>query len=250
MQVCKIRNIMIGEGKPKVCLPIVGHSDDEIINIVDSFKDLSYDLVELRIDFYQSLLNDTSLLCLLNILRKKLQCPILLTYRSLREGGEIQLTDEQYFHFIKTVCESHLIDIVDIELMSGNTLVYQLVDIAHQNDVKVIMSNHDFQKTPSYLDMVERFEHMEILGADIYKLAVMPQTYKDVISLLNVTLEMSHKLTKPIVTMSMGKMGVISRISGELTGSAITFASAGQASAPGQIAVEDMNIILEAIHYD
>lgn len=250
MGVCQIKNINIGEGKPKVCLPIVGSYDEEIIAIAHSLKDFRYDLVELRIDFYQSLLDDASLLDLLSQLRKILSCPLLLTYRSFKEGGQIQLTDEQYLHLIQIVCESQLIDIVDIELMSGNTLVYQLVEIAHQYHIKVIMSNHDFKKTPSYSDMMDRLERMEILGADICKLAVMPQTYKDVISLLNVTLEMSNKLTRPIVTMSMGKMGVISRISGELTGSAITFASAGQASAPGQIDIEDMNMILEAIHYD
>lgn len=250
MKVCRIKNINIGEGKPKICLPIVGQNDEEIIAIAYSLKEFHYDLVEIRIDFYQSLLDDSSVLYLLSQLRKILSCPLLLTYRSLKEGGEVQLTDEQYLHLIQIVCESQLVDLVDIELMSGNTLVYQLVEIAHQYHIKVIMSNHHFQKTPSYSDMVEKLEHMEILGADICKLAVMPQTYKDVISLLNVTLEMSNKLTKPIVTMSMGKMGVLSRISGELTGSAITFASAGQASAPGQIAVNDMNIILEAIHHD
>lgn len=250
MKSCIVKDIVIGEGKPKICLPIVGQTDQEIMEIAQSFKELEYDLVELRIDFYNNILNDQCLLQLLKQLRAVIDKPVLLTYRSLKEGGQIQLSDEQYLHLIDIACQSQMIDLVDIELMSGNTLVYHLVEIAHQNSIKVIMSNHDFHQTPSRSELIERFEHMEILNADIYKIAVMPQSYKDVIELLNVTLEMSHKMDKPIVTMSMSQLGVISRITGELTGSAITFASAGKASAPGQIGVQDMNILLEAIHND
>ena len=162
----------------------------------------------------------------------------------------MQLSDEEYQTFVKQACESQCIDLIDIELMSGNALVFQLVEIAHQNDIKVVMSNHDFDKTPCFSDMMNRLEQMEILGADICKLAVMPITYKDVITLLNMTLEMSHKLERPIVTMAMGKIGVISRITGELTGSSMTFASAGKISAPGQMNVIDMQVLLEAIHHD
>jgi len=250
MSVCCVRNVCIGEGKPKICLPIVGKCQQDIIKQAQSFESFQYDLVELRIDFYENIQNDEDVVCLLKQLREILSCPILLTYRSLREGGNIQLSDLEYKHLVKVVCESQCIDIVDIELMSGNELVFELIDLAHQNDVKVILSNHDFDQTPSVLDMKERLEKMEILGGDILKIAVMPRTKKDVIQLLNVTMDMSERLKKPIVTMSMGELGVISRICGELTGSAITFASAGQASAPGQIAVTDMNLLLEAIHHD
>ena len=134
--------------------------------------------------------------------------------------------------------------------MSGHALVYELVHMAHENQVFVVMSNHDFEKTPSLMDMKDRLEKMEILGADICKLAVMPQSYKDVISLLDVTIEMSNRLNRPIVTMAMGELGKITRISGELTGSAITFASARHSSAPGQMNVIDMQMVLEAIHHD
>lgn len=250
MAVCYVRNLCIGEGKPKICLPIVGKDNQDILKQAKSFEGLQYDLVELRIDFYKNIKEKDEVVELLKQVRDILSCPILLTYRSLKEGGHIQLDDDEYKQLIKIVCESQCIDIVDIELMSGNELVFDLVDIAHQNQVKVIMSNHDFQQTPSVLDMKDRLEKMEILGGDILKIAVMPQSSKDVIQLLNMTMDMSERLNKPIVTMSMGQLGVLSRICGELTGSSITFASAGKASAPGQIAVDDMNLLLEAIHHD
>lgn len=250
MKVCDVRNVCIGEGQPKICIPIVGRSDQEILDILKSFEDLTYDLIELRVDFYNDINHYEKLLNMLKQLRAFTDKPLLFTYRSQREGGEIQLTDEQYKQLVLKVCQSQYIDFIDIELMSGNALVYELVEIAHQYQVKVVMSNHDFDKTPALSIMRERLEKMEILGADLLKIAVMPQCHKDVITLLNLTMEMSEKANKPIITMAMGKMGAISRITGELTGSSITFASAGKASAPGQISVHDMNVILGAIHHD
>ncbi|WP_028041886.1 type I 3-dehydroquinate dehydratase [Candidatus Stoquefichus massiliensis] len=247
---CLIKDVHIGKGKPKVCLPVIGTDENEIINQIQAFEGLDFDLIELRIDFYKNIKDNQKIIDLLHKVRLNTNKPLLLTYRSLKEGGKIQLSDEEYLKLIEAVSQSHCIDIVDIELMSGNTLVYQLVEMAHQNDIKVIMSNHDFQATPSVRDMMDCLEKMELLGADICKLAVMPQTYKDVIALLNVTIEMSHKLHIPLVTMSMGQLGVISRMTGELTGSAITFASAGKPSAPGQMGVKDLQMILEAVHYD
>ena len=250
MQVCQVRDLCIGEGKPKVCLPIVGKDDQEIINEIQSFEGLQYDLVELRIDFYQDIKDVKKVEQLLKKIRSMLQVPLLLTYRSLNEGGQISLSDEEYKRLVEVSCTSGCIDLIDIELMSGHALVYELVHMAHENQVFVVMSNHDFEKTPSLMDMKDRLEKMEILGADICKLAVMPQSYKDVISLLDVTIEMSNRLNRPIVTMAMGEVGKITRISGELTGSAITFASARHSSAPGQMNVIDMQMVLEAIHHD
>ncbi len=250
MKTCIVKDIEIGKGKPKVCLPLVGSSNEEILKQLESFHNFQYDLLELRIDFYKDVLDYKKVLELLKMLHQKTDKPLLFTYRSLREGGQVQLSDEQYTTLIDTVCQSGCVDMVDIELDSGNALVYKLVDIIHNSNKKVIMSHHNFESTPSVADMIDTLEHMEVLNADILKLAVMPQSNKDVISLINMTIEMSHKLSRPLVTMSMGEIGTISRIAGELTGSAITFASGGKASAPGQIEVTDMNVILEAIHHD
>lgn len=250
MKVCEVKGLKIGEGKPKVCLPIVGKNDQEIFEQALSFNGVQFDVVELRIDFYKDIFNKEALLNMLKKLRSMINQPILLTYRSLKEGGQIQLNDEQYKELITIVCNSGYIDIVDIELLSGNALVYTLVEIAHEAGVKVIMSNHDFHKTPDSLELEDRLDKMEAFDADICKIAVMPQTNDDVVRLLNVTYKMSNRLSKPLITMSMGSLGVVSRICGEVFGSSLTFATKGKASAPGQINVEDMNHILEVVHND
>lgn len=248
MKICQVRQLTIGEGKPKICVPVVETTTEKIIQQIQQLQDC--DLIELRIDFYENIHDLKQVHELLLQVRQQTNLPLLLTYRSLKEGGYIQLTDQEYLSLVQTACQSGCVDIVDIELESGNMLVYQLVEIAHQNHVKVLMSYHDFEKTPTVMEMKERLEKMEIMGADICKIAVMPFSYKDVIQLLNTTMEMSQKLTKPLVTMSMGKIGKITRIVGELVGSSITFASVGQSSAPGQLTLEEMQTLLEVIHHD
>lgn len=248
MKICQVRQLTIGEGKPKICVPVVETTTEKIIQQIQELQNC--DLIELRIDFYENIHDLKQVHELLLQVRQQTNLPLLLTYRSLKEGGHIQLSDQEYLSLVQTACQSGCIDIVDIELESGNMLVYQLVEIAHQNHVKVLMSYHDFEKTPAVMEMKERLEKMEIMGADICKIAVMPFSYKDVIQLLNTTMEMSQRLTRPLVTMSMGKIGKITRIVGELAGSSITFASVGQSSAPGQLTLEDMQTLLEVIHHD
>ena len=89
------------------------------------------------------------------------------------------------------------------------------------------MSNHDFDKTPSFDEITGRLIGMKKLGADVAKLACMPNSAKDVLTLLSATESVKSQYPdEPIITMSMGKLGAISRISGEIFGSALTFGSA------------------------
>ena len=94
--------------------------------------------------------------------------------------------------------------------------------------------------------MVKIMEKMQQLGADVVKLAVMPESSRDVLALMEASLEMFENKGKcPFITMSMAKAGVITRLAGDLTGSAVTFAAAAQASAPGQVSAWKMPEILE-----
>ena len=124
-----------------------------------------------------------------------------------------------------------------------------MVKEIHENNIKIVMSNHDFHKTPEKDEIVKRLCKMQELKCDIPKIAVMPKTTADVLTLLTATEEMkrNHPFT-PVITMSMGGLGVISRISGETFGSALTFGAAKKASAPGQVPVEELYTILNILH--
>ena len=96
--------------------------------------------------------------------------------------------------------------------------------------------------------MVARLTAMQQAGADLPKLAVMPRSPSDVLDLLAATAEMAeHHPETPVITMSMGALGAVSRLCGEAFGSAMTFAKPGQASAPGQVALDVVNEVLESL---
>lgn len=245
-----IRNLKIGEGMPKICVPIVGKTKDEIMQEVKNIKALPVDLVEWRADWFEHVQDFAEVKGVLNVLRETLEdMPLLFTFRTAKEGGEKAIEDAVYRELNKNVAETGLADLIDVEIFSMEEVVKEIIVCAHKCNVKVIASNHDFQKTPSEEEMVERLKKMQELDADILKIAVMPNTSRDVISLLSATEKMvTNYADRPVVTMSMASKGVVSRIAGEVFGSSITFGAAKKASAPGQIAVEELKNILDIVH--
>ncbi|MPM63908.1 3-dehydroquinate dehydratase [bioreactor metagenome] len=235
---------------PKICAPLVGKSLEELLEEVNYLKELPLDLVEWRVDFYEDSLDIDKVKTALQEIRKVLKhIPIIFTFRSLKEGGEKEVTREYYIKLNKEIIRTKLIDIVDIELSNDEKHIKDIISTAEENGVTIILSTHDFEKTPSKDEMLDNFQRAVSLGAHIFKLAVMPNSTEDVINLLEAT-----RITKecygniPIITMAMGKRGLISRISSEVFGSAITFGSGKEVSAPGQISVEELRKIINAIH--
>jgi 3-dehydroquinate dehydratase-1 len=246
----KIKNTIIGEGVPKICIPIIGKTKDEIINSAKELADAPHDLVEWRADFFDDVFDFSKVSEVLAALRDCLSdTPLLFTFRSSNEGGEKSIDVQEYVALNKAVILSNYADLVDVELGMGDDILANLVEVAHLHDVKIIASNHDFEKTPSHDEMIFRLQKMQDIGADIAKLAVMPTTKIDVLNLLAVTEEFKDRYAKvPIVTMSMASMGLISRISGEVFGSSITFGTVGKASAPGQMNASTLNQVLQSLH--
>lgn len=251
---CKIKDLILGLGRPKICVPLVGKTAEDILSQADEIAktscDSTIDMVEFRGDFFLELSNMEKLADLLKEVAKRIPNQVLLfTIRSEQEGGEKLSSDCPSIYDINHyVIEHKLADMIDVELFSGAEDAKNLIEYAHENGVKVIMSNHDFHTTPDANVIVNRLRSMQDLGADIAKMAVMPENKMHVVNLLAATTMMAEQYAEvPIVTMSMGKLGAISRLSGEVFGSAVTFASLKQASAPGQIPVACVNEMLDAI---
>lgn len=245
-----IRDVKIGEGMPKICVPIVGVTKEEIINEAKNIKTISADLVEWRADWFDGVWNFSEVKDVLKCLREELgNMPLLFTFRTAKEGGEKAIDDVAYAELNKKVAETEIADLIDVEIFSTEEVVKEIIACAHKCNVKIIASNHDFQKTPSEDEIIVRLKKMQDLDADILKIAVMPNTSRDVVTLLSATEKMvSDYADRPVVTMSMSGKGVISRIAGEVFGSAITFGAAKKASAPGQIAVEELKNVLNIVH--
>ena len=250
MNTVKIRNVEIGAGIPKICVPIVGVTKEDIITEAKSFDSIPVDVVEWRADWFENVFDFDKVLDVLKDLRNALgDTPLLLTFRTSKEGGEKEIEDAAYAEFNIKAAQSGYVDLIDVEVFTGDEIVNQIINRAHEAGVKVVASNHDFFKTPDRDEIVGRLRKMQDLNADIPKIAVMPQNKKDVLTLLSATEEMTDKYAdRPIITMSMAGTGVISRLCGEVFGSALTFGASRKASAPGQMDVNDLNTILVLLH--
>ena len=250
MNTVKIRNIEIGSGLPKICTPIVGATKEDILLEAENIGSLPVDIAEWRVDWFEHACDFSKVEDVLKDLRTVLgETPLLMTFRTSNEGGEKSIKPDDYAELVIRAAETGCVDLVDVEVFIGTDIVKEILAGAHNAGVKVIGSNHDFNKTPDKDDIVERLRKMQDLGVDIPKIAVMPKDMKDVITLLAATEEMHREFAdRPIVTVSMSEAGVLSRICGEAFGSAITFGAAKNVSAPGQMGVNDLSTAIKLLH--
>ncbi|MBM7540141.1 type I 3-dehydroquinate dehydratase [Amphibacillus cookii] len=240
-----VRNVQIGVGQPKVCLPITGHTIEEITDQAMELHHHQPDLVEWRADFYQ----DNQIGRPLKIIRDHLKnIPLIFTFRTQQEGGEREVSSDTYYALNKQAIESGVVDFIDIELLFVESIRDNLILLAKQNQVHTMISNHDFNKTLAKEEMINRLKEAELIGGSIAKLAVMPQDTDDLLNLLSITNQMKQVSKIPIVTMAMGNLGLISRLAGEVFGSALTFATFDKPSAPGQIDYNQVKYVLDLIH--
>ena len=250
MKSIKIGDLIIGQGPPKIVVSILEKSREDIIKKAYTLKDMDVDIVEWRIDFYEHVLDIGCVLDTLKDLRSSLEgFPLLFTFRSKKEGGEREISEEEYTLLNKEVAKSGDVDLIDLEMFSDYEIVKENILNIHKEGILIVGSYHNFLETPERDVMIEKFRYMQTAGADILKIAVMANDREDVIKLFHASNEMYSKFaTKPIVTISMGDLGGISRIVGGAFGSSMTFASVGHESAPGQIPLDELAQILGIIH--
>lgn len=248
MGVITVKQVTLGQGKPKICVPIVAKTIEEIREQAGQLQGLTYDLVEWRADWYEALGIEGGISAGLTALREQLpEIPVIFTIRTRSEGGEVALLGADYAAYNRAALEAGA-DLIDVEFSSGAEILQELIRAAHEKGRWVIGSSHDFEKTPDAFELETRLKAMEAAGCDIAKIAVMPKEREDVLILLGVTERMSRRLSCPLITMSMGGDGVISRLCGEVFGSCLTFGTAGRASAPGQVETEKLARVLELLH--
>jgi len=248
MKNIQIKELEFTAGNPKICVPLTGTDEEQILHDIECLKSLDFDLVELRIDHFSHVENFEMLEKLLGAVRNNCEKPVLFTFRTIREGGVHEMSEEKYFELNRFAVESGFVDLIDIELFSSEEQIKSTILYAHENDVRVVMSSHDFHKTPPKDEIVRRLVKMQDYGADITKIAVMPTCEEDVLVLMAASLEMKkEKADRPFITMSMGALGAATRLTGDLCGSCLTFASLNKASAPGQISAKSTREVLNLL---
>lgn len=239
--------------RPGICIPITETTRDEITGRARQFSALRTDFVEWRLDFFAGY--EKEIVSLARELKRILgEKKLIVTLRTEAEGGEENGGRFDYAARLKELAASGETDYIDVEIRRDAAAVSEIIRAARESGTKVIGSYHDFSGTPSVEEMTGILEEARECGADIGKLACMPaedevQGRKDVQNLLEATETMKKKAPDfPLITMSMGEYGKDSRRYGGLYGSSISFACVGRPSAPGQMALDELNEVFDALY--
>ncbi|WP_061579838.1 type I 3-dehydroquinate dehydratase [Saccharococcus caldoxylosilyticus] len=240
-KIVSVRGKQIGGEQPCICTPVVGASMEQILLETEEICRKGPDIIEWRADFFKDICDTQKVLETALAIRKIAgEIPILFTVRSEKEGGNpIPLTETEKIQLLIEVCKSQVVDMIDYELLYEKELV-SLRQVSKEYGIRMIMSYHNFSFTPQKEEIVQKMLKAESYGADIAKVAVMPTSPQDLLVLFHATQEARSQLSIPLITMSMGGLGVITRLAGWMFGSAVTFAVGQNSSAPGQIPIEDL----------
>lgn len=228
-----------------ICVPIVGPSMEDILSQVQEAVQAEIDLIELRPDMWMKdshISEEAYIPTIVNLVEevhsKYEKMPMLFTWRTLAEGGDTSLTNENYCNLLQAIVNQNVVDAVDVELFAYTDTIGQIIKEAHHQGIQTVMSYHNFHKTLNRDTLHLYAEQMISAGAAVIKFALMPTTSDDVLSLLQFTKELTERYPQlPRITMSMGKLGQMTRTCGHVFGNCLTFGTLGQASAPGQVKV-------------
>src|SRR5687767_1180855 len=205
---------LAGGRLPAVCAPLVARTRAALLAEAELVAAKQPDLLEWRVDYFSAIGDTAEVVATAKALRQAVRgIPILFTRRSQREGGEpIALSEPQVLAVYRAVCDSGCVALLDFEMDNEPANVARVRELARSRKIPLLLSFHDFQKTPSQPELLAKFAKAEELGADVAKIAVMPQAMEDVHTLLGATLQASRARAIPVVSMAMGPLGTLSRL--------------------------------------
>ncbi len=241
-----VRGTTIGAGRPVVVVPLTATSPDALLAEAAAVRAAGPDVVEWRADHLSGAGADAVVAAGRALAGALGGLPLLVTVRTAAEGGRAEVDDDAYAALVGAVLDAGFADLLDVEVARATAPA--LVARAHAAGVPVVGSAHDFAATPPQDEIVARLLRAADLGADVLKVAVMPHDPADVLALLGATAEATTRTDRPVITMAMGDLGVVSRIAGGVFGSAATFGTVGAASAPGQVALPALREALALVH--
>jgi 3-dehydroquinate dehydratase type I len=207
-------------------------------NMIDAANYSSADMLEIRLDCLEKYAGADLL--------RKITKPLIVSCMPASEGGKFSGTEEERINILFEAVQ--YADYVSLELSTKKELRERIIYEARIRDTKIIATYHDHKKTPKIKEIKEILKKEKKMGADIAKVAFQAKDYGDVMTLMGVLLE--NDVGIPIIAISMGEYGKISRILGPLLGSYLTFASPakGQEAAPGQLTVEELHTVFDMLN--
>jgi 3-dehydroquinate dehydratase-1 len=248
-KIIDIRGRKLGGETPLICSPLVGRTREKVLAEAATVVAKKPDVIEWRVDYFEGIGDTAAVLDTGKALRAAVgDTPIIFTRRSMKEGGEpIAIGDEDVVRLYDAVAASRLVDFLDFEMGNDPEHVRRVVDGVHRHEARGILSYHNFGYTPGVEFLVQRFLEAERLGGDIAKVAVMPRDRDDVLTLLAATSQAQAKASIPLISMSMGPLGAVTRMIGGAFGSSLSFAVGEGSSAPGQMPIADLSAVYDIV---
>ena len=244
-----LRGRLLGGHRPLVCSPLVGRTRERLLAETAAVLAKHPDVIEWRVDFFEPIADTAAVLAAGRAMRAAAgETPIIFTCRGAHEGGQtIPLDADGIARLYDAIGGAGLVDLLDFELSNAAALVKRVRERSREHRTRLILSYHNFSYTPGHDTLVERFLEAERTGADVAKVAVMPRDRADVLTLLSATATAEAKARIPLISMSMGPLGVATRMVGGVFGSSLSFAIGEGASAPGQMPIADLVSVFDAL---
>lgn len=244
-----VKGKTLGKGAPLVCVPVMGATKEDILKQTQLLVDDNTDMIEWRVDAFSEVSSLNAVREVLEELGKIMGNSILVyTYRSKIQGGLGEGSIAEIYDLHQVAAESGVVDFVDVEYFFSEKPEKEIRSLQKMG-TRVIASHHDFQETPDAGVIRTLLEQINSSGTDVVKLAVMPNDIDDVLTLLSETVYFHKEYPdRPLITMSMGPIGSVSRVTGEFFGSCVTFGAGECASAPGQLPKSKLENVLQVLH--
>ncbi len=248
-KIIDVRGTKLGGETPLICSPLVGRTRERLLAETANVVAKKPDVIEWRVDYFEGIGDTQAVLDTGRAMRAVVgNAPIIFTRRSIREGGErIPIGDEEVVRLYDAVAASRFVDFIDFEMGNDPEHVRRVRESTRTHETRLILSYHNFGYTPGLDFLVQRFLEAERLGADVAKVAVVPRDRADVLTLLAATSQADAKGKIPLISMSMGPLGAVTRMVGGLFGSSLSFAVGEGSSAPGQMPIADLNTVYDVI---
>lgn len=222
----------------KICVSIAAYNLEQLKRQINQAFDYGADFVEIRFDFL-NLSDMDQAMSIANTINKK----AVYTLRAPDEGGQFKGSISERIAWLKKLSSSKPM-LLDVELYTIKYNTY-LADYLKEHNISLLISWHDFEKTPLDAELTKVLYEMRTYSQNI-KMVTTAQTTVDSLRLLDLY-ENASRLN--LIAFAMGDAGVISRVLCVIIGNApFTYASLEKAISPGQLTIKQMRKLYDRIN--
>ncbi len=241
--------LTLGEGLPKIAVPVMGRDLSALRAAAARAASAGADAVELRADSLSPMptLQEALAACRA-VYEGAGDLPLLFTLRTARDGGAGDPDARAYEALLCALADARACEAIDCELSVGEEAFARVARAAHAAGVSLVGSSHAFTPGVPGETAREWLLRQRACGADVCKAALMAASDEEALCLSHAMLCASREVGAPCILIVMGRFGLLSRAGAELLGSCLTFGTAGEASAPGQMDARALRGVIEALH--